>query len=81
MIKSAESTRNLISQNITLEFKKRRLDDNMIGDDNNYNTIKKIKSSENENTEYLTKELKFDIDGNENITGFNKEQIKFIIND
>ncbi|CAB4480487.1 unnamed protein product [Rhizophagus irregularis] len=81
MIKSAESTRNLISQNITLEFKKRRLDDNMIGNDNNYNTIKKIKSFKNENTEYLTKELKFDIDGNENITGFNKEQIKFIIND
>ncbi|PKC61254.1 kinase-like protein [Rhizophagus irregularis] len=81
MIKSAESTRNLISQNITLEFQKRRLDDNMIGNDNNYNTIKKIKSFKNENTEYLTKELKFDIDGNENITGFNKEQIKFIIND
>ncbi|CAB5380520.1 unnamed protein product [Rhizophagus irregularis] len=70
MVKSAESTRNLRSQNITLGFKKRVLVDNLIGDDDSDNTIKKLN--------YLKIKIlsfKFDIDENVNSIGFNSNYV------
>ncbi|GES84788.1 kinase-like domain-containing protein [Rhizophagus clarus] len=76
MIKSAASTRSLRSQSIISEpdqfnfyqrnsNNKRKLGDNQFGNksDNGTNN-KKIKQIEDENNDYVTKELKFDIDIN-----------------
>ncbi|GES84840.1 kinase-like domain-containing protein [Rhizophagus clarus] len=65
MIKSAASTKSLRSQYITSEFGKRNFEDNQF--ENNFiadENIKKIKLIKDENYEYATKELEFDIDIN-----------------
>ncbi|PKK73474.1 hypothetical protein RhiirC2_775985 [Rhizophagus irregularis] len=65
MVKSAESTRNLRSQNITLGFKKRVLVDNLIGDDDSGTSFKfDIDENVNSigfNSNYVTREIEFDI--------------------
>ncbi|RIA84591.1 kinase-like domain-containing protein [Glomus cerebriforme] len=63
MIRSAESTRSLVSQNITPIFGKRKFNDNLI-ENNEKDKSKRIKLFEIENNDYLTKELELDINDN-----------------
>uniref|UniRef100_U9TUH6 Protein kinase domain-containing protein n=1 Tax=Rhizophagus irregularis (strain DAOM 181602 / DAOM 197198 / MUCL 43194) TaxID=747089 RepID=U9TUH6_RHIID len=60
MISSAESTRSLRSQSISLKFDKRKFNDSLLEEKIN----KKVKLFENENNDYLTTELELDIDNN-----------------
>ncbi|CAB5363895.1 unnamed protein product [Rhizophagus irregularis] len=63
MIQSAMSTRSLRSQSITTEVGKRKFEDNQI--ENCFNEdkiIKKIRSIENENNDYIKQEFELDID-------------------
>ncbi|CAB5351215.1 unnamed protein product [Rhizophagus irregularis] len=63
MIKSAASTRSLRNQSVTSELDKRKFNDNQ--NDNNFDNgknIKRIKLIKDESIDYITKELKFDID-------------------
>ncbi|CAB4405283.1 unnamed protein product [Rhizophagus irregularis] len=76
MIKSAASTRSLRSQSITseldqLDFYQRNSNDKRKFEDNQFESNfandksnKKIKSIEDENDDYATKELELDIDMN-----------------
>ncbi|GBC19935.2 kinase-like domain-containing protein [Rhizophagus irregularis DAOM 181602=DAOM 197198] len=65
MIKSAATTRSLRSQSITSKDKRKFEDNNQ--SENNFDdgdSIKKTKLTEDENNDYVTKEIKFDIDTN-----------------
>ncbi|RIA86474.1 hypothetical protein C1645_740834 [Glomus cerebriforme] len=68
MIQSVISSRYSRSQSINLETDKEKVEDNLdnLIEDNNDNgqNIKRKKSSENENNDYITKEIDFELDIN-----------------
>ncbi|PKC05507.1 kinase-like protein [Rhizophagus irregularis] len=78
MINSAMSLRSSRSQSISLEKLKRRFEDYLIEDNNDYGrSIKREKLYENE--DYLTKEIDLDIDVNFDDNGYITNEIDFDI--
>ncbi|PKC57024.1 hypothetical protein RhiirA1_473136, partial [Rhizophagus irregularis] len=78
MINSAMSLRSSRSQSINLEKLKRRFDDDLIEDNNDYGrSIKREKLYENE--DYLTEEINLDIDINFNNNEYITKEIDFDI--
>ncbi|CAB4421238.1 unnamed protein product [Rhizophagus irregularis] len=78
MINSAMSLRSSRSQSINLEKLKRRFEDYLIEDNNDYGrSIKREKLYENE--DYLTKEIDLDIDVNFDNNGYITNEINFDI--
>ncbi|PKY31746.1 kinase-like protein, partial [Rhizophagus irregularis] len=79
MINSAMSLKSSRSQSINLEKLKRRVENDLIEDYNEYGrSIKREKLYENE--DYLTTEIDLDIDVNFNNNGYIKKEIDFDIN-
>ncbi|POG63962.1 kinase-like domain-containing protein [Rhizophagus irregularis DAOM 181602=DAOM 197198] len=83
MIRSAESTRSLRSQNIhnnTLSINKRKFNNVLIKNNEKDEPIKRIKLFESDNDDYLTKELELDIDDNKlDSNDYITEEINFDI--
>ncbi|CAB4480462.1 unnamed protein product [Rhizophagus irregularis] len=83
MIRSAESTRSLRSQNIhnnTLSINKRKFNNVLIKNNEKDEPIKRIKLFESDNDDYLTKELELDIDNNKlDSNDYITEEINFDI--
>ncbi|CAB5376688.1 unnamed protein product [Rhizophagus irregularis] len=66
MIKSAKLTKSLKIQSTIQELGKRKFNNNLIENDNEDKSVKKFKLCEDKRDDYLTKELKFDINDNIN---------------
>ncbi|CAB4420349.1 unnamed protein product [Rhizophagus irregularis] len=83
MIRSAESTRSLRSQNIhnnTLSINKRKFNNVLIKNNEKDEPIKRIKLFESDNDDYLTKELELDIEDNKlDSNDYITEEINFDI--
>ncbi|CAB4490207.1 unnamed protein product [Rhizophagus irregularis] len=78
MINSAMSLRSSRSQSINLEKLKRKFEDDLIEDNNDYGrSIKREKLYENE--DYLTEEIKLDINVNFNNNEYITKEIDFDI--
>ncbi|GBC24718.1 uncharacterized protein OCT59_009314 [Rhizophagus irregularis] len=66
MIKSVKLTKSLKIQSTIQELGKRKFNNNLIENDNEDNSVKKFKLCEDKRDDYLSKELKFDINDNIN---------------
>ncbi|GES93023.1 kinase-like domain-containing protein [Rhizophagus clarus] len=73
MIKSANFTKSLRLKCLSIAsgIDKRKFNNNLIENNNKDKIVKKLKYCENENDDYLTKELEFDIDDCQNSNKFN----------